>query len=109
MLAELASDVEQTGGQDIGQHFWEPSAMSEPVFESDHDIADDPEPGTAEAPSFPEPATTADPVSADITADEDDSTAEDASEVQEPVTGQAENPSQELELVAKDTTKTYAT
>src|SRR5699024_4514328 len=24
MLAELAADIEQTGGQDIGQRFWEP-------------------------------------------------------------------------------------
>lgn len=105
MLAELASDVEQTGGQDIGQHFWEPSAMSEPVFESEHDIADDPEPGTAEAASFPEPAATADPVSADIPADEEDgSTAEDASEVQEPVADPAENPSQDPESVENNET-----
>lgn len=105
MLAELAADVEQTGGQDIGQHFWEASPMSEPVFESDHDIANDSEPVPAGATSLPEPATTADPVSPDRpAAEEDDSTAQNESEAQEPVSDPAETARQDTESVENDET-----
>lgn len=34
MLNELAADIEVTGGQDIGQKFWEPEPMPEPAPQS---------------------------------------------------------------------------
>lgn len=41
MLSELAADIDRTGGQDIGQHFWEPSA--ETATDDDVVIASDEE------------------------------------------------------------------
>ena len=39
MLDELASDVEATGGQDIGQKFWEPEPTPEPSAETTAPVA----------------------------------------------------------------------
>lgn len=41
MLAELADDIELTGGQDIGQQFWEPTAAGDPTAEDDVVITSD--------------------------------------------------------------------
>lgn len=93
MLSELAADIDRTGGQDIGQQFWEPSA--EVAAEDDVVIASDEEhvpqtvaareattpadtPGTAqpaapeEAPETPaaEPTDTQEETSAPATSDE---------------------------------------
>ena len=49
MLRDLASDIDHTGGHDIGQQFWEPVATVEPVAATDAEATDpDPE-TTAEA------------------------------------------------------------
>src|SRR5699024_130612 len=39
MLDELASDVEATGGQDIGQKFWEPEPTPEPSAQTTAPVA----------------------------------------------------------------------
>ncbi len=37
MLKNLAADIEHTGGHDIGQQFWEPAAVVEPIGSDDAD------------------------------------------------------------------------
>lgn len=43
MLAELAADIERTGGQDIGQQFWEPTAPAASDVTDDVVVASDDE------------------------------------------------------------------
>ena len=92
MLAELTADIERTGGQDIGQRFWEPTVPTESDTTDDVVVASDDE-------HVPQPVATHDMVASpeSIKADSADAqdTAGDDPQVtleSEQVSGEAEEP-----------------
>lgn len=110
MLDELASDVEATGGQDIGQKFWEPEPTPEPSAQTtapvapaetesaivtdndielpedesgaEHDSAPEPEadPSGVAEVAEPEPDTQPFPMSAPVSGDSEESASDEAEE-----------------------------
>jgi len=59
MLTDLAADIERTGGQDIGQRFWEPPSAGDPTAEDDVVITSDEEhvPQQVAVSDGPDPST----------------------------------------------------
>lgn len=83
MLCELAADIDRTGGQDIGQQFWEPSA--EVAAEDDVVIASDEEhvPQTVAARKVATPAEHSETAQPPVADEYPDASAADPAETQD--------------------------
>ena len=98
MLSELAADIDRTGGQDIGQQFWEPSA--EVAAEDDVVIASDEQhvPQTVAAREATPPADTTETAQPSVPEEAAEAPAADPGDNQEETSASATSDEQEQQV-----------